>query len=283
LTPLTLVPPTVAYGLWFAIIVAASLLLVTILRSLLGWQVASIAVLLFLPTWLSVGLGQINVFIAVLYGLALHAVQRHGMGRAGLWLMVGTLIKLVPVLGLVVLAARRSWRSLAVACVAGAAMIAATLLFVGFAAWYDGLIAATSVDWQLSGMISWTGQAAYWFGDGAALVVYGIGAIFLLATLVRAPKLPPLLALAAAIILPLLFARVTWDHHAVMALPALAVIWQWSPRGRVLAASTWFFLSLVSGITMPIMLTICWAACCWPRLLVHPEQQKSTPAAPTPV
>jgi hypothetical protein len=265
--PLTFVAPSVAHMVWFVTIVAVSLLLIPLLRPFVGWRIAVLGVLLFAPTWRSAWLGQINAVIALTYALALLATQRKQMGRAGGWLMIGALFKLVPAIALLVLAARRSWYSLLAAGLIGGSVFALSLPVVGVAPWRDGVLAAAVVPWRLRSMFSWPGQASYWLGDPGVVLGYAITAMLLISTLVRAPKVPPLLALSAAIILPLLIARVTWDHHALMALPALAVLWQWSRRGQLLAISTWLLLTTINDITMPIMLTLCWAACCWPHLL----------------
>ncbi len=267
LTPLTLLPPIIATAVWLGIVLITSLLLIPLLRPFLGWRTAIVAVLLFLPTWKSIGMGQINALIAVLYTFALLSMQRREIVRAGIWLMIGVLFKLVPAVGLLVLAARRSWRSLIVAALVGGVMFALSLPFVSIAAWRDGVLAAVILPWRLRSMLSWPGQAGYWLGDLGVMLGYAITATLLVITLLRAPKIPPLLALSAAIILPLLIARVTWDHHALMALPALAVLWHWSTRGRMLAGSTWLLLTTINDITMPVMLTLCWIACCWPHLL----------------
>ena len=41
----------------------------------------------------------------------------------------------------------------------------------------------------------------------------------------RLGKLPPALGLSALLLLPILFARTTWGHHSVTALPVLAILW----------------------------------------------------------
>lgn len=275
LTPFTLVSSPVAHGAWFAVVVATSLGLVLLLRPFVGWRVALVAVLCFVPTWYSAWMGQINALIAVLFALALHAARRDAWTRCATWLVLGALIKIVPVLGLCVLVAQRKWRSLVVAGMVGVGLAALSLLFVGTDAWYHGLLAANVVQWRLRTSFSWAGQAYYWLADGGALVGYTITAAFLGATLVRLPKVPPTLALSATMILPLLVARITWEHHALLVLPALAVLWQHSTRGRLLAGTTWLLLTTVNDITMPLMLTLCWAACCWPHLLNDAPSQRT--------
>jgi len=271
LTPFTLVPLGVAHALWFTIVVATTLCLVPLLRPFIGWHIATVGVLCFVPTWYSGWMGQINALIAVLYTLALLAARREAWARGAAWLMLGALIKIVPVLSLLVLVAHRKWRGVVVAGVVGALIVALTLPFVGVEAWYHGLLAANSVSWRLRSSFSWVGQANYWLGHGEDAAGYALTTLFLVATLLRLPKIPPTLGLAATMILPLLIAPITWQHHALMVLPALAVLWQWSARGRMLAASTWLLLTLVNDVAMPVMLTLCWIACCWPHLLHDPQ------------
>jgi hypothetical protein len=282
LVPFTLVPSGVAHALWFAIIVATTVCLVPLLRPFVGWRVAVVGVMCFAPTWYSGWMGQINALIAVLYALALHGARREGWARCATWLVLGAQLKIVPVLSLLVLVAQRRWRGVVVAGLGGALIVALSLLSVRPDAWYHGLLAANVVRWSFRSSFSWTGQALYWLREPGVLVGDAITALFLVATLARLPKLPPTLALAATMILPLLIARITWDHHAMMALPALAVLWQWSTRGRFLAASTWLLLSTINDITMPIMLTLCWTACCSPHLL-EDATANAQPVPPQPV
>jgi hypothetical protein len=57
-----------------------------------------------------------------------------------------------------------------------------------------------------------------------------------------------------------------------MALPALAVLWQIGGRARLIASGTWLLITLAGGLALPVGLTLCWAACCWPEYLLGRKQ-----------
>ena len=266
LLPLAALPFASAMALWLAIVIVTSAMLIPLLRHFVGWRLAVLAVGGFAPVWQGAWLGQINAAVAVLL-LALLSYGRRQSAWSGTFLALGTLLKLTPIIGLVVLLLRGERRGVVVAAAVMLGLVAATLPLVTASAWLEGVSFAARQAWATRGLLSWTallhralGRPGYWLGFPVAAVFAGI-------TLVRAPAIPPLLALAAAFLLPLLVARITWEHHALMALPALAVLWTVGERGRLLAGATWLAISLVGGIAMPLGLAACWAACCWPSLL----------------
>ncbi len=73
--------------------------------------------------------------------------------------------------------------------------------------------------------------------------------------------------LVATSLLPLLISGIIWHYTAILALPALAVLWQHNLRARLIALTTWVVISLIGGIGQPIMRSLCWCMCCWPHLL----------------
>jgi len=272
--PLTNLSFDEAIGLWIVMIIVMVIVLIGLLHLLVGWRVASIAVLGFLPTWRTVWDGQINALIAILLMLVILELRCARMGRAGVGLSVGALIKIIPGIGLAVLAVRYTWRSLLAAAGISLGVILVTFPIVPVEIWYKGLFFAMahprSAPWTNSWAIMLSHVPAP-LGEIAPLLLAVTVVIILL---VRTPKLPLFLALAAAYLLPLLVASTVWEHHAVMILPALAILWQWNQRGRTLATVTWLAITLFGGLMMTLTLTVCWVACCWPQLLL--EQQSET-------
>jgi hypothetical protein len=265
--PLTFISYTKAMAAWLLAVVAASLLLIPLLRFWVGWRLAAVGVLGCVHIWESAWLGQINAFIALSLALALYSYAHNQKALSGIWLALGMLLKVTPVLGLLVLAARRTWQAIGAAALVVLGVVALSRAFVPFSAWYEGFLAASGERWGIPGVISWTGKLHYWFGDPGLLLGMLLAGGLLLLTLARAPAVSPLFALAAAALLPLLVAHIAWAHHTVMALPALAVLYSQSMRGAWLAVITWLAIAFGGGLLLTLLLTLCWMACCWPRLL----------------
>jgi hypothetical protein len=262
LTSLSIIPATyVCIGLS----ALSAMWLIFLLRPLLGWRVALIGVLLFPPTWHTIYLGQINLLIACLFVIAIQSYRQRQENRLGAALALGTILKITPILAYFVLFLRGYRRSLAAWLAVVGRSVVVTLPFASIQTWLAGGSAALSQRWFNPEFRSWTGMLAYWWpGYGEALGLI-LSVSLLVITLLRARKLPLGLALAAAIILPLLVARIIWDHHAVMALPALVLMWQAGADKRLIAAAAWLLIGLLGGITMPLLLTLCWLVCCWPE------------------
>lgn len=269
LVPIALVPTPLGFWIWMVLVWCSTGALVWALHQLVGWRVATVAVLALPATYVSAYAGNVNAFIALGWVLALLAVQARRPTHAALWLVSGTMIKLVPGVGLAVLTARRNWRALGAACITAWSVVVVTLPVVGLRVWIDGVLSAATmpVEDRVMILISWTGileaaRAPTWI-----IIAFTIGCIALL--LLRAPHIDAHWAISAASLFPLLVARITWSTHFVMALPALALIWSYSQKGRWIAAITWVALVAVSIIPSlryiaPIAITICLFVCLWP-------------------
>ena len=271
LVPLALVPYPASLYLWLALVAAATLLLIPALRPLVGWRVAAVGVLFFLPTWESLWLASINALIALLLAVALSAADRGRERALGVALALGTLLKITPVLGAPVLLAHGRWRGLAAMALTMGGAVLLSLPFVGLADWLGGSLYALRSTETNPYLLSWT---ALLRGQGGPLSVVGppaltFGMLALTLLRLRAVSLP--LGLAAMMLLPLLVAGIIWHYTALLALPALAVLWRHSARARLIALTTWAGITLIGGALMPLTLTLCWCACCWPQLL-GPEE-----------
>jgi Glycosyltransferase family 87 len=271
LVPLGVLPYSTALTIWLVVVLAATLALIPLLRPLVGWAAASIGVLFFLPTWQSLWLGQVNALIAVTLTLALLACLRGQQARAGLSLAIGALLKITPAVALLVLARRRYWRAIVAAGAATVAVVALSLPFVSLSAWYGGSLYALTNTWTSPLLLSWTAILRRQPGLAATAGPLVLSALMLAVTLIRSRSGAPLLSLAAAYILPLLISGIVWQYQALVGLPALAVLWRYSARGRTIAFATWLAITLLGGIWQPVTLTLCWMVCCWPQLLGPPN------------
>lgn len=287
LTPLALVPYTIALNIWMMLVAMASLALIPLLRQWVGWPIAIAGVLLFVPVYDAGWHGQINAFLAVVLTLSARAALRNDQAISGRWLALGALLKLTPGISLLVLAARGHWRAFRSAVVVGVGVVIVTLPVTDATLWRDGMITALTTNYIHNQVVSWTGLFVLWFGQPGAWIGIALTFCMLGLTFVRAKRIPLALAFAASILVPLLIARITWPHHSVMALPALALIWKTSFRGRLLAAGAWLALTLWSHtnianlgfLMVPIALTVCWICCCWPKLILAPMKMDVSSAS----
>ncbi len=124
---------------------------------------------------------------------------------------------------------------------------------------------AVRLHWHVWWLASWTGLLAYYvpppYGDGVSAIL-GLTAVAY--TLLRLGRLPPALGLSALLLLPIMFARTTWSHHTVAALPVLAILWQRSAGNRLLVTLSWLLMAAFDFRGVPPAITLCWVACVWP-------------------
>lgn len=269
LAPLALLPLDTLAIVWLTIVISSLLLLIPLLRPLVGWRVACLGVVCFLPTWQTFYEGQINGIIAVLLALAVVSLQRNLHGRAGAFLALGVLLKVTPIISLMVLHQRRQWKILGSAAMTMGSVVMLTLPVLGAQAWFEGSLAAVQSGRADAGLHSLTSIAYAVSGMTNVIPMLVVAVPVLLLTLWRSPHVPLPLALAAGMLVPLLIARVVWDHHAVMILPALALMWSWDERTRLLSVGTWFALNFLGSFVIPLVLTVCWLICLWPDVLTH--------------
>lgn len=223
LAPLTLLPPAIADLVWLAMVAASCAALVWALSHWLGLAGAAVAVLGFVPTWDTFKLGQVNAFVAVAIALGVAGVGMRRDTLSGVATAAGALLKLTPAALGPVLAAERRWRALVVLAGVSGVVVLLTLPFVSAATWWAGLIAAAEQAPASPSLSSWPALVAR-FADvsphGVSLLVSGV---LLLVTLSRVGTIDPEAVAAAASVIPTLAAVLVWPHHAVMALPAIAV------------------------------------------------------------
>jgi len=268
LIPLTTLPLIPATYICILLALLSACLLAVMLHHLAGWRLAILAVFGFPPAWHSIYLGQINLIVTVVLMFALGALDAQRERRIGGWLALGALLKLTPLLSLYVLVIRGYRRALVAAAAVIALSVVLTLPVVDVRLWVAGGIAAVRQSWTAPDLVSWTGLLAYLLNGTGEALGFGLSVCLLAITTLRANKISTRMAFAAAMLLPLLIARITWEHHAVMALPALAILWCDDEGNRPLVAATWLLIAFIGGIAMPIALTCCWIVCCWPHLRI---------------
>lgn len=272
LVPLAGLPYPAALYLWVALVAATTALLIYLLRPLVGWPVAIAGVLFFLPTWESLWLGQVNALIAVLVAVMLGSLDQRKAAPLGVALTLGTLLKVTPLLAALILVIHRRWRSIGVAALTLAGVIILSLPLVSLDTWYSGTLYALRNTFTSPLLLSWTAilrrQPGLLGTLGPTLVILAMLAV----TLVRSRSVSLLFGITAASLLPLLISDIIWHYTALLALPALAVLWRHNTRrARLIALTTWALISLIGGVWQPVTLSLCWCVCCWPHLL-GPEE-----------
>jgi hypothetical protein len=269
--PFAYMPFSVALAVWLGVVALTTLLLVWSLKPFLGLPLAVVAVGAFLPTWVSLYLGQINAAVAVATAVALLQMERGRDAHAGVGLGLGTLMKFAPGLCLAVLVARRSWRAVIAASVVAVLAVIVTLPWMPLATWLGSLEALFRT--KPNGLfVSWPAFIGRSGIAVAPMLSLLVTVVIIAVTLWCGRRTPTMLALTAATLAPLLVTMSVWQYSMVLALPALAVLWGWGRRGRLLAGAAWVCLGLVGGMAIPLVLTLCWAACCFPHLLLEAQQ-----------
>lgn len=264
--PLTYVPLQTAIGILVWLALFGACLLCWALSRWIGWSVALAMVFLYLQTWVTVYFGQIGFVIGLLQFWALSAIQSGRSGVMGIALSLGALLKITPAVGFLVLWRRGYWHALLAGLATAVVVVALTWPYAGLDRWLEGSIMALRFQWRVWWLASWTGILTYYlrppYGEGLSAI---LGITALAYTLLRLRKLPPALGLSALLLLPILFARTTWSHHSVTALPVLAILWQRSAGNKLLVTFSWLLMAAFDFRGVPPAITLCWVACVWPE------------------
>jgi hypothetical protein len=240
---------------------ATALVLIGLLRREIGWRLAAWAVLAFPPTWQTIYLGQINLLVAV---LVLWSAQHMLAGRdwrGGSVLALAALLKIMPALALYPLLRAGRWRALAAGLITCAACVAVTLPFANIETWAVGLLFALQQRWTSMHAVSLVGIIDFWLGPSGVPLHWMVIITLALATLWWVERLPLRQTLAALMLLPLLIASISWEHHAVLALPALALLWAGDRRHRPIIVVLWLLLS-AGGWWVTLGLVGSWLLAC---------------------
>ena len=260
--PFTAVPLALARLLWDAASVAALALATRATARLAGrrpdpLELAALtaAGLLLEPVWHTLFLGQINL---LLLAAVLVDVERIARGRtAGVGIGVAAAVKLTPAIFilLLVLAGRR--RSAALAAATAAAATAIGALVAPHASWqywtgyFADLHRVGSATYASNQSIH--GALARAFGAGSAwevVLALSVGVVGLVTAARLARRADWLAAAAVTGVTGLLVSPISWSHHWVWVIPALAVLAREGTRSR-LAAAGGYALFVLAPIWWP--------------------------------
>lgn len=248
LQPTAFLPPLAAAYVWIVILGISACALIAVLTRIVPLPIAAVAVLAFVPTYDALWLGQVDLWIAA--GVALALTSRSTW--AGIALGLVALLKTIPIVILFYLLARRQWR------IIGAALgcaVCALLLIPDPLLWLRGALSAgqaggsayiVSLPFVLGREMGWAGT----------VLAYAVITALSLALLLRPVSIP--WTIAIAMLLPIIGAPIVWVHHAVMALPALALLWKERPRAAMLL---WLALSILPPSWQPLTLVVLTLLC----------------------
>jgi alpha-1,2-mannosyltransferase len=275
--PLTYLPLQAGINVFMLLAFLEAALLCWALSRWIGWPVALGMVFLYLQTWVTVYFGQIGFLMALLQYAALWGIMNGRPSLTGVTLAVGALFKITPALGLLILMRRGYRHALLASLVTVLVVVALTWPIAGLERWLEGSLMALRLQWRVWWLASWTGILTYYLPSPYGLGLSAIlGLTALGYTLMRLGKLPPELGLSALLLLPILFARTTWSHHSVAALPVLAILWRRSAGNKLLVSAAWLLMAAFDFRGVPPGITLCWVACVWPeqmRILDAPAER----------
>ncbi len=205
--------------------------------SRLVWPVVlivSVAAFLLQPMRQTLGMGQINLFLAVMVLADVLILGRRGSRWTGVGVGLAMAIKIVPGVFLIYFAISRQWRAMTVAACTCAA------------AWLVGAVVAPAATWEYFSSLLWdTGRVGVpaspsnqsLFGVLSRVVAPGQPGLSALAVvavpvaalavrrIARATAVGDLLAAVTITgLLGVLLCPVSWIHHCVWVLPALIVL-----------------------------------------------------------
>ncbi|HVN14177.1 MAG TPA: glycosyltransferase family 87 protein [Anaerolineales bacterium] len=271
LIPLSLLPIISASYFCVALAFLSAIFFFILLRQTLGWKTAFLAVFIFPPTWQTIYLGQVNFFVAALLLLSIYAIQSNHEVKLGTYLFLGILLKITPLVSTMVLFLQGYKRSIIAGLITVLIIVLVMLPVTSLNLWIKGSFHAILVLAHTPYFASWTGLLTYYFPRYGDIVSWILSGVIILYTALRIKKISAVMALSATIIVPLLIARIIWEHHSVMALPALAILTKQSQGSRILAIFSWLMIAAFGWKLMPWVLTLCWIVCCWPNIILRLE------------
>lgn len=249
--PLTLLPEAVAQVLWELVSVAALLVAVRVILKLAGWRptrtetVAVAAVCLLLePVYHTLFSGQVNLLLLAIVAVDFRRVSQ-GRRGGGLGIGLAAALKLTPAIFILLFLLVRRTRAAVTAIVTfGACALIGFLLAPG-ASWlywtrcfydsrrlYPAYIANQSISGAALRIFGGPGHVGLWYLPlTVAVAVAGLGSAVLFSR-----RHEWLRAMAVTGVTGLLISPVSWSHHWVDALPALAILACDGKRARIGAA-----------------------------------------------
>lgn len=218
------------------------------------------------PVRTTIGLGQINIILlALVLGLDARQTRLAGVGAG-----IGAAVKVTPALLVAAQLARADLRSFA----RGVAAFAVCTAVGAVLAWSDTVTYFGRLLWQSDrpgpldyvGNQSLRGLVARLELGPATLVWAGLAAAVLAgaAFVVHRHRADPWAALTAAAVAGLLVSPVSWNHHWVWVLPAVAVGIRYAPSSWLVAASLLLVIATTFLAGPSTFLDVSWLAERWP-------------------
>jgi glycosyl transferase family 87 len=234
-TPMTGLPVSVASGIW-SLLGALAFLAVGLVvarregvaRSRRDLVLVGLAGLIFPPVYIDLVVGNVNLWLFALLGLAWLGYRSDRPIVLGFAIAAATLVKLFPVVLFVWLVATRRWRALGWAVLGAGAIVVATLPVTGIQAWLDYpraiLNAASGV---VSVVPTISDLLTGFLGATAARVVVLAGGGILVYACAR--RWPPALSFGMAVAVSVLAVPILWNQYLVLMLLPLLLV---APRAR---------------------------------------------------
>lgn len=227
LTPMTLLPESVAIGAWSGLMALAGAAAIWLLPvpTRVRWIVLLLAALSW-PLVYAIKLGQVGPLVLLLFVVGWRWLDRPW--PLGLSAGLGTIIKIQPALlvGWAVLTGRR--RAAAIALAAILALAAAATLFTGPQAWFDEASLLSRVSRPvLTPIAVGPGRLAFeaGVGEGIATAIHYVNlALVALVALVATLRATPVASYLAVVVASHFASPVLWDHYALVLLLPVAFL-----------------------------------------------------------
>lgn len=236
-TPMATLPVAVASGLW-SLLGAMAFLAVGVVvaraegagRSRGDLVLLAMAGLIFPPVYIDLVVGNVNLWLFALLGLAWLGYRSDRPVVLGLAIAAAALVKVFPIVLIVWLIGSRRWRALGWVIIGTAAMVVISLPMTGLQAWLDYprvILNATSGVASVVPTVS--NLLAGLFGAIVARAVVLVGGGVIVYAFARA--WPSALSYGMAVAVSVLMVPILWNQYLVlMLLPLLLVASRARPR-----------------------------------------------------
>lgn len=222
-----------------------------------SWLLLALPALWLFPARQTVGYGQINLLLMMM--VLVDVVWLRSTRWRGVLIGLAAAVKLTPLVFLGYFLVRRDWRglvncagsALAATAVTALAFPSETLRFFSSAMFETGRVGAQwlTTNQSLTGALARAGMTAVpiWLALSACVICLGL---VLAGRLSREGDV--LGAVSVVAVIGLLISPISWTHHWVWALPALAVAWRWA-RGRAVLPTAVFVSGALVFLVNPAM------------------------------
>jgi hypothetical protein len=243
--PITLLPVEIAYRLW--VVIQAASLFVSIYflaRNLpmLGkwaWPLLLILALNMYPVYLAIDIGQVNMLVLLSLALTIHFARRGQLLWAGVWIGVGAMIKVVPLVLIGFFFLQKRWMVLIGALISVVALFGVAMLVAGpntVMSFFSSTLSSTipsqvaiPANASIHGLIyrltttlgvPEIGTAVRWV---LVLLCLGTVSLFSLKTY-ELPSAPFLVAMSLWITAIFIISPTTWEHNLPWMIPVFGAV-----------------------------------------------------------